>query len=269
VFWVGLALALLSAIAVNWAYAREHDAAAALPPLSFRTPRRSLLLLLRTPAWLRAFSVETAGFLLYVASLRLAPLSLVQAVCAAGIGVLAFVSCGGRLERLSHRERVAVAFAFGGLLLLGLSLTGRHQVDRPPSALSVIVWLTSCAGAALLAVRALPAAVPAARFGLAAGLLFAAGDICSKLVGYGGEWLLAIVGIIVCYSLGTSVLQAAFQRGGALTAAGIATLATNAVPIAAGFVAFGEELPGGAGGPLQVAAFASIVVGATLLGRPG
>ena len=268
-FWLGLGLALVSAIAVNWAYAREHDAAAALPPLTFRRPLWSVRLLLGTRAWLAAFTVETVGFLFYVAALRLAPLSLVQAVCAAGIGVLAFASCGGRVDRLSRREQVAVVFAFGGLLLLGLSLTGGHQADHPPSAGGVLVWLAGCAGGALLAVRALPAGVPAARFGLAAGLLFAAGDISSKLVGYGGVWLLSVVGIVVCYGLGTSVLQGAFQRGGALTAAGIATLTTNAVPIAAGFVLFEEQLPGGANGPLQVAAFASIVVGATLLGRPG
>ena len=266
-FWLGLALALVSAIAVNWAYAREHDAAAALPPLSFRRPLWSVRLLLGTPAWLTAFSVETIGFLLYIVALQLAPLSLVQAVCAAGIAVLAFASCGGRVELLSPRERAAVAFAFGGLLLLGLSLTGRHQADHPPSALAVLAWLLACVGGALFAVRMLPAGVPAARFGLAAGLLFAAGDISSKLVGYGGGWLLVILGIVVCYGLGTSVLQGAFQRGGALTAAGIATLTTNAVPIAAGFVLFEEQLPGGASGPLQIAAFVSIVVGATLLGR--
>jgi hypothetical protein len=34
--WFGLMLASISAIAVNWAYAREHDAAAAMPPFSPR-----------------------------------------------------------------------------------------------------------------------------------------------------------------------------------------------------------------------------------------
>jgi len=76
-----------------------------------------------------------------------------------------------------------------------------------------------------------------------------------------------LVALLVCYGFGTSVLQGAFQRGGALTAAGIATLTANAVPISAGFVLFGEELPSGAAGGLQVAAFASIVLSATLLGR--
>ncbi|HEY3543410.1 MAG TPA: hypothetical protein VGK79_12800 [Gaiellaceae bacterium] len=266
-FWLGLSLALVSSVAVNWAYALEHDAAAALPPLSFREWRESLRLLLGARDWLRAFGLECAGWLVYVLSLRIAPLALVQAVSAAGIAVLAFVSSHGRVRLLSIRQRSAVVIAFTGLLLLGLSLRGAHQADVAPSAIGVFIWLASCAAAALFAVRALPAGVAAARYGLAAGLLFAAGDISAKVMNYGGAWFSVLVALIVCYALGTSVLQGAFQRGGALTAAGIATLTTNAVPIAAGFVLFGEELPPGAGAGLQIAAFASIVVSATLLGR--
>jgi hypothetical protein len=264
---LGLCLALVSAITVNWAYAREHDAAAELPELTFSHWRESLRLLLGARAWVRAFAVETVGFLLYVAALWLAPLSLVQAVAASGIAALAVFSCHGRLGQLSWRERAAVFFAVAGLVLLGLSLTGEPQQDSAPSAFWVFVWLASCAGGALLAARVLPFGKPAARYGFAAGLLFAAGDISSKLVGLGGEWVLALLSLIVGYGLGTSTLQGAFQRGGALTAAGIATLTTNAVPMAAGFVLFGEQLPAGARGVLQVAAFASVVVSATLLGR--
>ena len=63
------------------------------------------------------------------------------------------------------------------------------------------------------------------------------------------------------------MLQGAFQHGSALTAAGLATLVTNAVPIAAGFVLFDEMLPHGAGGVLEVLAFGSIVASAALLGQ--
>jgi hypothetical protein len=59
----------------------------------------------------------------------------------------------------------------------------------------------------------------------------------------------------------------AYQRGDALTAAGTATMVTNAVPIAAGFVLFGETLPHGARAGLQIAAFACLVAGAVLLGH--
>ncbi len=268
-FWIGLLLALVSAVAVNWAYAKEHDVAATLPTLSLRAPRRSLRLLLGVRAWVLAFAVETAGWLVYVAALRLAPLALVQAVCAAGIAVLAFVSVGGRVGSLSRRERAGVVIAFSGLLLLALSLAGEHQADRAPDGLGVVLWLGACAGGAAAAALSFPLGSRDAGLGLAAGLLFAGGDISAKLLGYGGRWLVVLVPLIACYGLGTSLLQGAFQRGRALTAAGIATLTTNAVPIAAGFVLFDERLPSGTAGVLQIAALAAIVASATLLGRPG
>jgi hypothetical protein len=73
--------------------------------------------------------------------------------------------------------------------------------------------------------------------------------------------------LVGCYATGTGVLQRAFQHGSALTAAGLATLVTNAVPIAAGFVLFGEALPHDPRGALQIASFAAIVCSAALLGR--
>lgn len=63
------------------------------------------------------------------------------------------------------------------------------------------------------------------------------------------------------------MLQGAYQRGDALTAAGMATLAANAVPIAAGFVIFGETLPRGTQAAAQVAAFACLVASAVALGN--
>src|SRR5260370_21481977 len=79
---IGLSLAFASALLTNTAYSFEHDAAAALPPLSPRRPFRSAQLLLRNRRWMTAFGLESAGWLLYVAALRLAPLAPVQAVAA-------------------------------------------------------------------------------------------------------------------------------------------------------------------------------------------
>jgi hypothetical protein len=266
-YWLGLGLALVSAVAVNWAYAKEHDAAAKLPHLSLREPVVTVRTLLGTPAWLFAFGVESVGWLIYVVALHLSALALVQAVSASGIAVLAFVSSRGRIGRLSGRQRAAVAIAFAGLVMLGLSLEGMSQSDTAPNAIGPIMWLASCGGAAVLTITVLRVGASAARWGFAAGLFFAGGDISAKLIGYQGVWFAAAVPLVVLYGLGTTTLQGAFQRGGALTAAGIAELTTNAVPIAAGFALFAEELPGGARGPLQVAAFASLVVSAALLAR--
>ena len=102
--WIGLTVAFASALVTNTAYSLEHDAAAALPPLSPRRPLRSVKLLLGDRRWLLAFGAETAGWLMYVAALRLAPLSLVQAIAASGVAVLAFAAARGHPSRLARRE---------------------------------------------------------------------------------------------------------------------------------------------------------------------
>ena len=255
------------ALVTNTAYSLEHDAAAALPPLSPHRPFRSAGLLLRDRRWLIAFAAETAGWLMYVAALRLAPLALVQAVAASGVAVLAFATARGHPSRLARRKQAAVVLAVAGLALLALSLVGTAESDQHPPVAGVIIWLAACGGGAALLI-ALPTRFGrAASLGLAAGLLFADGDISAKLVGYGGLWLAALATLIVAYAVGTSVLQWAYQRGDALTAAGTATMATNAVPIAAGFALFGETLPHGARAAAQIAAFACLVASAVALGR--
>lgn len=48
-----------------------------MPELSVRRPVETIRLLLHSRAWLVSFGVESAGWILYLAALRLAPLSLV------------------------------------------------------------------------------------------------------------------------------------------------------------------------------------------------
>ena len=264
---IGLTLAMISAVAVNWAYAREHDAAAAMPRFTPRRPLQFVSLLLGDRRWVTGFATETAGWLVYVAALRLAPISLVQAVCASGIAVLALASAHGHPRALARHERLAVAVAIAGLFLLSLSLVSSHQSDHPPEWTTVLLWLGVSSGAAAALALFGAGLARAAALGLAAGLFFAGGDISAKLVVYGGVWLAAVLSLVACYALGTSVLQGSFQHGDALTGAGLATLATNAVPIAAGFVVFGEQLPTGTKGTLQILSFGALVASAVLLTR--
>ncbi len=102
---------------------------------------------------------------------------------------------------------------------------------------------------------------------MATGILFAAGDVCTKSVVAGGRHAAFVPALIVCYMLGTTVLQAGFQRANPLVTAGIATLLTNALPIAAGMTIFSEPLPAGPLGGLRIAAFTLVVAGAVALAR--
>ena len=263
---VALALTLASAFALNWGYLREHAAASRLPPLSVSRPLRSLRLLLSSRGWLGGFFWETLGFGLYVAALALAPLALVQAVAAGGIGILALLVARVSGTDLDRRERAGVAVSLGGLVLLAISLAGGSAHGTQGSWHLIALWLGASAGAAALAISTGASVMRGgAAFGVAAGILFAAGDVSTKAAVSGGDHLFVGPAIIGFYAAGTIVLQIGFQRGGALTTAGIATLGTNAIPIAAAMTVFAEPLPDGPLRIVRVLSFAAVVAGAVVL----
>ena len=243
---LGLVIAVAGAVAINGGYALQHRAAASLPPLSARTLARFFV----HRRWAVGFWTGIAGWVLYVVALRLAPLSLVQAASAAGIAVLAVGAA-----RLS--ERLGVACALLGLVLLGLSLGGRAPTGGG-SAVAVAVWIAASLLAALLAARLLPRG---AGLGTAAGVLYAAGDVATKAAVEGRPWF--VPALLACHGLAFVALQLAFQRGGRLATAGLAVLWTNALPIVAGMTLFGEAW----GGATRVAAFALVLAGAVALSR--
>ena len=266
---VGLILALASTTLTNIAYLREHDAAAALPVLSMRRPLHSARLLLQDRSWMLGFAMETGGFLLYAAALALASLALVQTIGAGGIGVLAYLSArlGGR--RLGRRELGGVILSVLGLLALAVSLAGGSGAGGKGSTGGILLWLGASVGAALLVLlvaRKLLGFAVAAAF--AGGLFFSVGDISTKVATEGGIRVLFVLTLLLGYTAGTALLQIGYQSGGALTVAGLATLLTNALPIAAGTVVLDEPVPPGAYGGLRVLAFAAVTIGAFLLARP-
>ena len=260
--FAGLGLALASAGALNWSYFAQHGAASTLPPLSLRRPLASLRLLFGQGRWLAGFLVGIGGWVLYVAALALAPLSLVQAASAGGIGLLALLV--SRDAGLAVRERRGVVVSIAGLALLAGSLSGQSGHGSRGSWPAVVAWVgvsVAAAGASAMLGRSRGASL-----GLAAGILYAAGDVATKAAVPGGGRLAFVPVLLACHGLAFVALQLGFQRGGALATAGVATLFTNALPIAAGTTLFGEGL--GSVPPLRAAAFGLTVAGATLLARP-
>ena len=263
---LALLLALASAAALNWSYLMQHGEAAAMPPLSLRHPLRSLRHLFTNRRWLIGFFTGIGGWVLYIAALALAPLSLVQAVSAGGIGLLALFIWRFSDVDLTRREWIGVAIAVFGLVLLALSLGGGHVKGTHGSWVAIAVWLGVSVGLAGLAV-VLPGLAPGAGLGAAAGLMYAAGDVATKAATAGGARFVFLPVLLACHGLAFVFLQLGFQRGSALATAGVASLLTNAVPIAAGLVLYHEHLPSGALGVLRLVAFAAVVVGASALAR--
>lgn len=265
---LGLVLALASAGALNWGYVAQHGEAAKLPPLSLGRPLRSLRLLFTNGRWLAGFLAGMGGWVLYVAALAIAPLSLVQAVSAGGIGLLALLVSRAPGAVLSRREWFGVAVAVAGLVLLGISLAGQRPGGGHGAWVAVAIWMASSAVlAALVAGPGARAFSAGAGLGAAAGILYAAGDVGTKAAVGGGLRLLFVPALLACHGLAFVALQLGFQRGGAIATAGVATLLTNALPIAAGLALLHEPLPGGAFGVVRGVAFVSAVAGAAVLAR--
>jgi hypothetical protein len=266
---IALVLAAGSTTLTNLAYLREHDAAAALPCLSMRRPLHSLHLLLTNRSWMLGFAMETSGFALYAVALALASLALVQSIGAGGIGVLAFVSARVSHRPLGRRQLIGVCLSVAGLLALAVSLARSSGEGTAGSTAAVLAWL---GGTALLALLALwigrRTGTLAVAMGVAGGLLFSIGDISTKLATQGGARFAFAITLIAGYTLGTSLLQMGYQRGGALTVAGLATLFTNALPIAAGTIVLSEPVPSGPLGVLRILAFVAVTAGAILLASP-
>ena len=264
----GLVLAFLSAVLINVAYLREHKAAVGLPALSMRRPLQSARLLLGDRSWLLGFAMESGGFLLYVAAVALAPLSLVQSIAAGGIGVLAFASARLARRPLAPVEVAGVLLSVLGVVALSVSLVGGKTKEGGGEIGPILLWLGITAAVAIALViagrRRWGAAVAS---GIAGGLFFSIGDIATKLTTEGGARSGFVVLLLLGYAAGTALLQIGYQAGAALTVAGLATLATNALPIAAATVVLDEPLPSGALGAIRVVAFVAVVMGAVLLAR--
>ena len=114
-------------------------------------------------------------------ALALAPLSLVQATAAGGIGILAVMVSRYTGVPLTPLEQVGSVLSVAGLAVLGISLAGNSDKGTAGSALAVGLWLAASGVATVLALRVGPRLIgggPA--YGVAAGILFAAGDVSTK-----------------------------------------------------------------------------------------
>jgi hypothetical protein len=265
----GLLLALVSTAALSYGFYLQHSAASRLPALTVRRPLASLTALFSNWPWVAGFVTGLTGWGLYIVALWLAPLSLVQATSAGGVGLLALLAHFGGAH-LSPREHAAVGVSVGGLLLLGLSLpAGAHSAMQPWPA--PLAWILASMLAAVAAVSVVAKWVrPGAGLAAAAGLLYAAGDVATKAA-VGGTRPVAVFALLLplTHGLAFICIQAAFQRGSVLATAGVSSLLTNVLPIFAGVIVFNEHMPGGAAGILRGLGFAGAVIGATLLAGRG
>jgi hypothetical protein len=118
---IGLILALGCALFSGVAMLCKHRGAVAAPDVAMRSPLRSAAALFRSRWWAIGFGLATLGWGLHVVALSMAPLSLVQAVIAGGLALLAVPARRWFGLAVGKRDLVGLGLCAAGLSFLALT----------------------------------------------------------------------------------------------------------------------------------------------------
>lgn len=271
----GIALAVVGAVMGNLASLLKHRGCQQVPLVQIREPLQSARSLAASPWFAAGWGIAAAAWLLHVAALSMAPISLVQAVLAGGAVTLAVLSQRLFGDAVEPRQWLALLLGGSGLALLALtlpSIDGSHSqfaltaIVAFEGALALLVvgltfgyrheWFANHRGALLAVI---------------AGALFAAAGVAIKaLTGEGGLpiFVLAplITLVIACGAMAQYTAVGSLQRGGAIETIGLMGLVASAAQILSGVIVFGDPLASGSLGiSLQAAAFCLVCASALLL----
>jgi drug/metabolite transporter (DMT)-like permease len=276
---VGLICALLSALATNLAFLFKHRGAVAAPDVDMRHPLRSTIDLFRSRWWCIGWGVAVVAFVLHVAALTLAPISIGQAVLAGGLVFLAVFAERFFGFELGRRQWVGIGLVAVSLSLLTLTGGSEGGAQSGYSVAGMIVFEGVAVGVGLLLIAShLIDRIPVQRgvlLGIAAGLGFGISDVAVKALSgeldSGSAGLLSPWSVIIVTAGVFSFFASArsLQIGDGVAVIAVTSVAANLSTILAGLTVFGDRLGDDAleiG--VRVAAFALILLGAALIPAP-
>src|SRR5262249_39214089 len=99
----------------------KHRGAVDAPDVAMRSPLRSAGGLFRSRWWAIGFALAFFAWCLHVAALSMAPLSLVQAVIAGGLALLALPARGWVGIAVCRRDMIGLVLCAAGLTFLALT----------------------------------------------------------------------------------------------------------------------------------------------------
>ena len=278
---LGLGLAALSALATNVGFLLRHRGAVEAPDVDVRHLLRSAIDLFRSKWWSIGYALAAVAYLLHVAAIGLVALSVVQAVLAGGIVLLAVIAERFFGFELQRRQWLGVVLAAAGLT--GLALTsdvrsGQETANYSAGAMIAFEGALVAVGIALILCcrigRVRPQ--PGILLALAAGLLFTVTHVAVKAASGSLDRgidavilspypLIAILGGIVAFFASARSLQI----GPAVPVIAVTSIAGNASSIPAGIVVFGDPVGSDAlTVTFRMLAFVLVVGAATLIPAP-
>jgi multidrug transporter EmrE-like cation transporter len=278
---LGIGLAVAAALLTNLASLFKHRGCHRADPVSLLRPLHSARSLARSPWFAAGWGLAAVAWLVHVAALSMAPISIVQAVLAGGAVTLAVMAQRLFGDSVEPRQWLALLLGGAGLALLVLTVPhfkGSHSGFSPGAILGFEGGLALLASGLALGHRSERLAGHG-RIVLAAiaGTLFALAGIAIKGLTGAGDISIALlapwIALTILAGLGAQyAAAAALQRGGAIETIGLIGLVANAAQIAGGVLVFGDPLASSPLGlTLQVTAFAMVCASALLIPsrRPG
>jgi drug/metabolite transporter (DMT)-like permease len=273
---VGIGLALVCAAVTQLGFLCKHKGANVAPRVDLHRPLRSAGALLRCTWFRLGLAVAAAAWVLHVAALALAPLSVVQAVLSTGVVLLAvlgdrFFGC-----RVTRRQWGGAAMTAGGLLLLVVTLPrqGSQAAFAAPALIAFEAGMLVL-GTLLVAAPRLgtPTHHHGAVLGAASGVLFGVSDVAVKaLTGIAGGGIAAIAAspwlpVAALASIIAFLASArGFQEGDAVPVIACTSTAANVTCILGGILVFGDALAGNMVLlTVQIAAFVLVAAAALLM----
>ena len=277
---LGIVLALACAVATQVAFLYKHRGANAAPQVDVAHPLRAGRALFASKWFAIGMGIALGAWILHVAALAFAPLSVVQAVLSTGVVILAVLAEKMFGFSVGRRQKVGVGLTAVGLVLLVVTLPGHAGANSSFSTSAMIAF-----EAGLLALGALLISGPrmgaptqhhGVMLGAASGVLFGVSDVAIKaLTGLGGGGVLGIVlspwmAIAIIASVVAFYASArGMQEGDAVPVIASTSTAANVSCIAGGIIVFGDPLPGDALGiVVQALAFTMVIVAALLTPPP-
>lgn len=273
---VGIGLALLCAVVTQLGFLYKHKGANVAPQVQLQRPLHSARALLRCKWFRVGLAVAAGAWVLHVAALAMAPLSVVQAVLSTGVVILAVL--GDRLFgcHVSPRQWAGAGMTAGGLLLLVLTLPrqGSHAAFAAPALIAFEAGMLALGTLLVAAPRmGTPTHHHGAVLGAASGVLFGVSDVAVKaLTGLAGGGVAAIAASpwlpVAALASVIAFLASArgFQEGDAVPVIACTSTAANVTCILGGVLVFGDALAGNALLLIvQIAAFVMVAAAALLM----
>jgi len=279
--YIGITLALVCAFTTNLAFLYKQRGAAAAPAVHVSHPLRAARGLFASRWFTVGMLVALGAWGAHVGALALAPMSVVQAVLAGGVVLLAVMAERLFGFRVGRRQWIGLGLTALGLALLGVTLPAIHSAQSQFSLPGMIAFESAFVIAGVLLIIGKRIGAPdhhhGVMLGAAAGFLFGVSDVSIKAItglvgdaGLLGALLTPWTAIAAAASVAAFYASAkGLQEGEAVPVIALTSTAANVSGIAGGIIVFGDPLPGSALGiALQAVAFLLVIVAAALTPAP-